>query len=45
MKSVPIKSQVHVDDQGNRLHADAEILDDYKSVSQLGKITDENKDE
>ena len=44
MKYVPVGASVHVDDDGNRLHADAEILDDYKNVSQLGTITNENKD-
>ena len=45
MKYVPpADARVHVDDDGNRMHADAEILEDYNSVSQLGKITNENKD-
>ena len=44
MRQVPIEGQTHVDDEGKHLHADAEILEDYQSVSQLGTITNENKD-
>ena len=43
-KPLPQEARVHVDDDGNHLHADAEILEDYKSLSQFGDITNENRD-